>query len=99
MGIYGVRIDGETGVLAREAVLRFREAEFGADKVQAVCCIGAVENRKRGIKPNAVGVLAQESVSNRMKCSGPSDLADCRGAFGLLHGVCFGNDALRAPTH
>ena len=94
-----MRIDGETGVLAREAGLRFREAEFVADKVQAVCCIGAVENREGRIEPDTVSVLTQQSISNRMKGAGPRDLAECRRASGVLGGACFGQDALSPPSH
>ena len=94
-----MRIDGEAGVFAREASLRFREAEFVAHKVQAVCCIGAVENRERRIEPNTVSVLTQQSISNRMKGAGPRDLPECRGASGVLGGACFGQDTLSPPRH
>lgn len=59
----------------REPCLCLGEAEFVADKVETVGRIGGVKDCERVIEADAVGMLAQQSVADRMKGAGPGDLA------------------------
>src|SRR6516165_10246860 len=65
--IQRVRIDRKASFLPREARLLFRQTKIVADEVEAIRRIGTVENRERGIKTDAVGVLAKQAIANRVE--------------------------------
>ena len=64
LGIHRVGVDREAGALAGEAGSRSSQAEFGADKVEEIRRIGAVENGEGRIEPDRRGVEPQEAAAD-----------------------------------
>src|SRR5678815_2229104 len=88
--IHAMRVDGEAGVLAREALLGLREAEVVAQHVEEVGRVAAVEDAEPGREADALRVAADQAVGDRVVGARP----------GQAHFLQrFGDDALRAARH
>ena len=66
-----MRVDRETGVLARKSLLGLRQAEPLPNDVHQVGRIGAVEDVEARIEPEPLGVQADQAIADRVKRPGP----------------------------
>ena len=68
-----MRVDGEAGVLAREALLDFREAELVAQHVHQIGGVAAVEHAEADVEPDGRGVPANQPIRDRVERAGPGE--------------------------
>ena len=69
-----MRVDREAGVLAGEALFRARKAELVAHHVDEIGRVAAVEHAEALVEPDAVAVLPDQAIGDRMEGSGPGKL-------------------------
>ena len=68
-----MRVDGEAGVLARKALLDFREAELVAQHVHQIGGIAPVENAEARVEPDGRGMPANQPIRDGMERAGPGE--------------------------
>ena len=91
-----MRVDRQARVLAREALLRFREPQLVPQHVQQIGGVAAVEDAEARVQPDRGGVPADQPVGDRVERARPR--AAGRGPWSWARCPGRGSDPAESPT-
>ena len=95
-----VRVDAQAGVLAREALALARKTHLGANGVEQIGGVAAIDHGESGIQPHVLGVVPQQAVTNGMEGACPDEPLRQRAGLAaqlVVEGIA--HDFIRAALH